>query len=141
MSFQGGVKEAAKMLMALEGEARERLLEDIRKKDPQMAERIIQNLITIEDVQYLSESMLVSLLRDIDLEVFGLALRSVDKSISSKILAMVSTGIRLDIEDGLNGGPRSMDKVQEAKNKVVELMNKKIELGQIVINPNGDKLV
>ncbi len=140
-SFKGGVKEAAKMLAALAPGAQKSLLEEIKKKDPAMAAKLEQNLISMEDLQFLTPSMLVGLLRDIDLEKFGLALRSVDLSITSKLLDMVSTGIRLDIEDGLKGKLRPISEVQEAQQEVLELLRKKVDLGHIVINPDGGELV
>ena len=139
--FKGGVKEAAKMLQGLGPAAAKKLLEDIRSKDPQMAAQLENNLISMEDLQYLTPAMLVGLLRDIDLEIFGLALRTVDKEIVDKLMGMVSTGIRLDIEDGLKGKPRKVSEVEEAQSKVLEVLKQKIDLGHIVINPDGDELV
>lgn len=139
--FKGGVKEAAKLLMAMGPAAQKKLLEEIRNKDPQMAAKLEANLISIEDLQYLTSSMLVGLLRDVDLEDFGLALRGVDKEISEKILSQVSTGIRLDIEDGLKGPLRRVSEVEAAQAKVLKVLKNKIDMGHIVINPQGDRLV
>ena len=141
MKPKGGIEEAAKMLQGLGVEGARRLLEDIRKKDPKMAEAIEQSLLSMEDLQYLTPSMLVGLLRDVDLETFGLALRTVDKTIVDKLLAMVSTGIRLDIEDGLKGKPRKVSEVNEAQGTVLKVLKEKIDKGHIVINPDGDQLV
>lgn len=139
--FKGGIKEAAKMLQGLGGAAAKKLLEEIRKQDPVMAEKLEKNLISMEDLQYLTPSMLVGLLRDIDLEVFGLALRTIDQDIVDKLLSQMSTGIRLDIEDGLKGKPRKVSEVEEAQNKVLEVLREKVDKGHIVINPDGDELV
>jgi flagellar motor switch protein FliG len=140
-SFKGGVKEAAKMLAGLAPAAQKSLLEEIKRKDPVMAAKLEENMVSMEDLQYLTASMLVGLLRDIDLEKFGLSLRTIDQAIPAKLLAMVSTGIRLDIEDGLKGKPRKVSEVEEAQKEVLDLLRKKIDLGHIVINPNGDELV
>ena len=123
------------------GSAGKALLEDIRKKDPRMATQIEQNLVSLEDLQYLTPTMLVGLLRDVNLEEFGLALRGIDKSISDKILSEVSTGIRLDIEDGLKGAPQKLSKVEEAQSNILKVLRQKIDKGHIVINPDGDELV
>lgn len=139
--FKGGVKEAAKMLMAMGPEAQRRLLEEIRSKNPLMAEKLEANLVSMEDLQYLTPAMLVGLLRDVALEEFGLALRTVDKEIVEKLLGMVSTGIRLDIEDGLKGKPKKVSEVEAAQAKILKVVKEKIDKGHIVINPEGDKLV
>lgn len=141
MKPKGGVKEAAKMLQGLGPGAARALLDDIRKKDPKMAEQLEANLISMEDLQYLTPSMLVGLLRDVNLETFGLALRTLEKEIVDKLMGMVSTGIRLDIEDGLKGKPRRVSEVNEAQAKVLEVLKEKIDKGHIVINPDGDELV
>ncbi len=138
--FKGGVKEAAKMLMGLSGSARSKLLEEIRKKDPNMAKQIESSLISMDDLQYLTPGMLVALLREVNLEKFGLALRTVDQNIVEKILGQVSTGIRLDIEDGLKGKPRAVSEVEAAQNEILDILKKKVEQGHIVIDPE-EKLV
>lgn len=133
-SFKGGVKEAAKMLMALEGEARKRLLEEIRQRDPKMADQLQSNLVSIEDIQYLTPGMLVALLRELDREVFGLALRTVDQDIVDKVLNQLSSNMRLEINEGRKGKPVPVSKVQEAQDVVLETLKRKVDQGHIVID-------
>lgn len=140
-SFKGGFEEAAKMLQVLGGEQAKRLIEEIRAKDPEMAQKLSDSLIRIEDLQYISAAQLVGLLRDLNLEEFGLALRTVDKAITEKILSMVSAGIRLDINDGLSGPPRRVSEVNEAQAKIVALMRAKIDKGELVLSSSGDEMV
>lgn len=135
MPINSGPKEAAKMIQEM-GAAGKKLLETIRESDPKMAELIELNLVNIEDIQYLSPVQLVGLLKDLNLETFGLALRGVNPEVTKKILESVSTGIRLDIEDGLKGGLKSMNKVDEAQREVLVVLKKKIDSGELVIDPN-----
>lgn len=135
MPVKSGPKEAARMIQRM-GAAGKKLLETIKKSDPKMAELIELNLLNIEDIQHLSLTQLVGLLRDLNLETFGVALRGVDSEVSQKILGSVSTGIRLDIEDGLKVGLKSMNDVELAQTEVLEILKKKIDAGDIVIDPN-----
>ena len=139
--FKGGVKEAAKLLVGLGTQAQKKILEQIKAKDPAMAQKLEANLISMDDLQYLTPGMLVGLLRDVSLEEFGLALRAVDKEIVAKLLSTVSTGIKLDIEDGLKGKPRKMSDVETAQDNILKILKEKIDKGHIVINPDGDVLV
>lgn len=139
--FRGGIKEAAKLLVGLGLNAQKKILEQIKAKDPIMAEKLTAHLVSMEDLGHLTPSMLVGLLRDVNLEEFGLALRTVDTAIVDKIMSMVSTGIRLDIEDGLKGKPRKVSDVESAQEKILKILKEKIDKGHIVINPDGDKLV
>lgn len=139
--FKGGLDEAIAMLKILSVDEAKKLIENIRIKDPMMADMLSEGMIQLEDLRYCSATQLVGLLRDIDLEVFGLALRSVEKEVIDKILSMVSTGIKLDIEDGLKGKPRKVSEVEEAQSKVIEIIQKKVNEGTLVLSREGDEYV
>ena len=139
--FKGGVKEAAKLLIGLGTAAQKKILAQIKEKDPSMAKKLEANLVSMEDLAYLTPSMLVGLLRDVSLEEFGLALRGVDGVIVEKVMATVSTGIRLDIEDGLMGKPLTVSDVEKAQESILQTLREKIAKGHIVIYPDGDVLV
>lgn len=143
-NFKGGINEAAKILRGLGSSQSAKLLEQIRKKNPQMAQQLEMQMVQMEDLQYCSAAQLVGLLRDVNLEKFGLALRTVDKKIVAKLMAMVSTGIRLDIEDGLKGPPRNIVEVEAAQTYIQQIMRKKIDQGQLTLsseNLDSDELV
>ena len=133
-----GFKEALEILKALGPKEQKTLLENIRTQDSSMADRLSSELVGLEDLKHLTTLMLVNFLKDIDLETFGLALRSIDLKISEGILSKVSTGIRLDIEDGLKGRPRSAKEVEEARCKVLEHLNNKMASGEVLIDPNDE---
>ena len=141
MKFKGGVEEAAKMLQGLGPAQSKVVLDDIRKRDPAMAQKLEQNMITMEDLQFCSAAQLVGLLRDVDLEEFGLALRTIDQEIVAKLMGMVSTGIRLDIEDGLKGPLRKVSEVEAAQAKILEVVRKKVGEGHLILDSSSDILV
>jgi flagellar motor switch protein FliG len=139
--FKGGLDEAIAMLKILSVSEAKKLIENIRSKDPMMADMLAEGMVQLEDLRFCSAAQLVGLLRDIDLEVFGLALRTTDKEVVDKILSMVSTGIKLDIEDGLKGKPRKVSEVEEAQTKVIETIQKKVNDGTLVLSKEGDEYV
>ncbi|MBK22737.1 MAG: hypothetical protein CME70_01925 [Halobacteriovorax sp.] len=141
MSFKGGVEEAAKMLAGLDREGRENVLEIIAKKDPQMAENLRKNMVTLEDLKYLTVKMLQELLRDIEITDLALALRISSDELKAHILQNVSSSLRKDIEDVLLGPPQSVSNVNEATDKVMEVVLKKIDKGELVINKDGETLI
>ncbi|MCT4641419.1 MAG: hypothetical protein N4A33_03920 [Bacteriovoracaceae bacterium] len=139
--FKGGIEEAAAMLSLLSSSEAKNLLEQIRDKDPNMALELEERMIKLEDLVHLTMAMKVTFLKEMDLETFGLALRTMDKDITNKILEGLSTGIIVDIEDGLKGKPRPLSQVQDAQDKVKDHMKKLLDSGQIVLKPDGDILV
>ncbi len=141
MPFKGGLKAAADMLSGMDREGQERILTDIAKKDPQMAEALRKTMVTFEDLQYLTVKMLVELLREIQIEDLARGLRISSDTLKSHILTNVSKSMQKDIEDILLGPPIAVSKVNESVEKVMTVVRKKLEKGELVINKDGDQLV
>ena len=103
-----GIKQAIEMLQGLDLAAQQSVLADIARRDPEMAIKLKKNLVTFDDLQYLTISMMKRLLQDVQLDDLGLALRGCSKEVSTHLLSMFSTGMKRDIEDILKGKPRAL---------------------------------
>lgn len=129
-----GLKQAIEMLQGLDLAAQQSLIAEIARKDPEMAIKLKQNLVTFDDLQYLTVTMMKRLLQDIDLEVLGLALRGANKETVEHLLNMFSTNMKRDIEDILKGKPRPLSEVMEAQKKIMDVVLKLREKGEIVLS-------
>jgi len=78
--------------------------------------------------------MMKRLLRDIDLNVLGLALRGANKETVSHLLEMFSTNMKRDIEDILKGKPRPLTEVMEAQKKIMDVVHKLRDQGEIILS-------
>jgi flagellar motor switch protein FliG len=129
-----GLKQAIEMLQGLDLAAQQSLIAEIARRDPEMAIKLKQNLVTFDDLQYLTVAMMKRLLQDIDLDVLGLALRGSNKATADHILDMFSTNMKRDVEDILKGKPRPLSDVLEAQNKIMEVVHRLREKGEIVLS-------
>lgn len=136
-----GFKQAIEMLQGLDLAAQQSLLADIARRDPEMAVKLKQNLVTFDDLQFLTVSMMKRLLQDIDTEVLGLALRGANKQLTDYLLSMFSTNMKRDIEDILKGRPRPLSDVMEAQKKIMDVVLRLREKGEIVLSKEKDKFV
>ena len=142
MKFQGGVKEAAKMLAGLSKSAREKILDIISKKDPRMAEVLHKSMYTFEDLQYLTPLMLIELLREVKISDMGLALRISSNELKNFLLQNSPRGMRQEMEDILTGPPQLASSVEDAQERIMVIVRAKIEKGQLIINKsNSEKFV
>ncbi len=139
MKFQGGVKEAAKMLAGLSRSAREKVLEIISKKDPRMAEVLHKSMYTFEDLQFLTPVMLIELLREIKVSDMGLALRISSNELKDFILKNSPRGMRQEIEEILTGPPQLASKVEDAQERIMSVVRTKLDKGQLVINKESSE--
>ncbi|MBF0361767.1 MAG: hypothetical protein HQK49_12190 [Oligoflexia bacterium] len=133
----GGIEEAANVLSALSKKERERLFEEMVIKDPTLAEKIKRRMVTFEDLRFLTTNMIVSLMKEIPLRMMGVALRASSKELKEHILKNVSKNVHTDISDILNGPAVKVSEVQDAQNKIEELLRKKVENGEVVIDRSG----
>ncbi len=139
MKFQGGVKEAAKMLAGLSKSAREKVLDIISRKDPKMAEKLHKSMYSFDDLQYLTPIMVIELLRTIKISDMGLALRIATPEMKNHILKNSPRGIRTEIEEILIGPPQLATKVEDAQERIMVIVREKIEKGQLIINKDSSE--
>lgn len=138
-NLKGGVKEAAKMLAGLDLISQARVLKDIAKQDPEMAEKIRLNMVTFEDLKHTTVKMLQELLREVSIDDFALALRLGSDELKSHILGNVSSSMRSDIEEILLGPPQLANKVQEAVDKIMDIVRAKAEKGELILKAQNDE--
>jgi len=137
-----GLKQAIEMLQGLDLAAQQALIAEIARKDPEMAVKLKKNLITFDDLQYLTVSMLMRLLKDVELNVLGLALRGANKETVNHLLGMLSTNMRGDVEEILKGKPRPLSEVLEAQKKIMDIVHVLRERGEIVLSKEkSEKMV
>jgi len=129
-----GLKQAIEMLQGLDLASQQSLIAEIARRDPEMAIKLKQNLVTFDDLQFLTVTMMKRLLQDIDLNVLGLALRGANKETVNHLLNMFSTNMKNDVEDILKGKPRPLSEVMEAQKKIMDVVHKLRDKGEIILS-------
>ena len=137
-----GFQQAIEMLQGLDLAAQQSLIAEIARKDPEMAIKLKQGLVTFDDLQYITVSMMKRLLLDIDLNDLGLALRGANIETVTHLLEMFSTNMRRDIEDVLKGRPRPISEVLRAQSKIMDVILRLRDSGEIILSKEkSEKLV
>lgn len=137
-----GFKQAIEMLQGLDLASQQSLIADIARRDPEMAVKLKQNLVTFDDLQYITVAMMKRLLQEIDIDVLGLALRGASKELTNHLLDMFSTNMKRDIQDTLQGKPRSLNDVLDAQRKIMEVVIRLRDKGEIILSKDkSERLV
>lgn len=139
MKFQGGVKEAAKMLAGLSKAAREKVLETIFKKDPKMAVALHKSMYTFDDLQFLTPLMLIELMRSVKTADMGMALRIASPEVKKFVLMNSPKMLRQEMEEILLGPLQLASKVEEAQDRIMEIVRAKIDKGELIINKESSE--
>jgi flagellar motor switch protein FliG len=67
----GGVEQAAKLLQSLSLEERDKILQEMKTKDPELAAQVERHLIGFIDLTYMTPKMLQEFFKRIKLDQLG----------------------------------------------------------------------
>ncbi len=142
MPFQGGPKEAARMMALLDPESRKRIMGELEARDPKTAQVVRSLMVTLDDLQFLSLRMLQELLQLISLKELGLALRRASSELQRHLLSQLSIRMQEEVREILQGPPQPKIIVEEAEKKLLKILLEKVEKGEFVLSKDGkDQLV
>ena len=115
------------------------ILESLEQEDADLAEEIKDSMFVFEDVINLDSIYVQRVLRDVDNSDLALALKGASKDVADHIYANISKRavetLREDIEFM---GPVRITAVEEAQHKIVGIIRRLDEAGEIIIS-RGDQ--
>lgn len=137
--FPRGFQVAIEMLQRLDPRSRDKILSDIKSKDERTFAILKNNMIVFNDLVYLTPKMVMELMREIKLDDLGLALRGGSREVGDHFLNNLSSNMKNDLLEILRGKPRPMNEVEVAQKKIMDVVFRKIERGEIIIDREGAK--
>ncbi|SEM31312.1 flagellar motor switch protein FliG [Candidatus Frackibacter sp. WG12] len=89
-STAGGLDSIVDILNLVDRGTEKTILEELDEDDPELAEDIKQRMFVFEDIVLLTDRAIQMVLREIDMEDLGLALKTVGDEVSEKIFSNLS---------------------------------------------------
>jgi flagellar motor switch protein FliG len=129
-----GFKAALEMLQHLDLVNQQSILADIARKDPEMAIKLKSQLVTFDDLQFLTQSMMGKLWQKTMLQDWGLALRGSSGEVKNHVLSLLSKNNRADLEELLTGRPQALSDVMQAQGRIMEVVMEMKDAGEIVLS-------
>jgi flagellar motor switch protein FliG len=127
-----GKKLASELLAGLDPASRDRILGEIRVKDPGLAERLQKGLVGFDRVIGIETQDLQKVFRSCPQNLLALALRGLDegskKSVFSKMTERQANAL---LEEMAMMGPQKQGDVLAAREKICEIARTLSESGQI----------
>jgi len=135
----GGIKTLVEILNSANRGTEKSILESLEQEDADLAEEIKDSMFVFEDVINLDSIYVQRVLRDVDNSDLALALKGASKDVADHIYANISKRavetLREDIEFM---GPVRITAVEEAQHKIVGIIRRLDEAGEIIIS-RGDQ--
>ncbi len=139
----GGILSVAEMLNMADPGTAKSIMDLLESEDPELAEEIKHMMFVFKDIVMIDDRGLQLLLREVDTKDLALGLKGTDSEVVAKILSNMSERAANMIREDMEFmGPVRLKDVEEAQQRIVEVIRRFEESGAIVISRGGsDELV
>ena len=137
-TFAGGVKEVAEILNSIDRTAEKAIMAELEERDPELADEIARLMFTFDDIVYVEDSGIQKALREVESKDLALALKGSGEDVSEKIFRNMSERAREMIKEEIEFmGPVRLKNVEEAQQKIVGVIRRLEEAGELIVEGRG----
>lgn len=130
----GGVKTLVEILNSVDRSTERNIISSLEETQPELADSIKASLFIFEDIVNLDKGSIQRTLRDVSNEDLALALKGASEQVASAIFGNMSKrAAELLKEDIQFMGPVRLSTVEEAQSRIVSIIRRLDEAGEIVI--------
>ncbi len=135
----GGLDALIEILNNVDRGTEKTILESLEDQEPELTEEIKKRMFVFEDIILIDDRGIQQVLRSIDNKDLSLALKGASEEVSQKILKNMSKRAAETLREDMEYmGPVRVKDVQEAQQKVVNIIRKLEEDGEIIISRGGE---
>ena len=139
----GGVDAIVSILNSVDRGTEKHIMETLEVEEPELADEIRKKMFVFEDILSLDDRAIQRVLRDVDNSDLALALKGATEEVQNVILNNLSKRLAVMIKEDIEYmGPVRMKDVEEAQQKIVNIIRKLEDSAEIVIaRGGGDEII
>ena len=139
----GGVDAIVEILNSVDRGTERHIMETLEVEEPELADEIRKKMFVFEDILSLDDRAIQRVLRDVDNGDLALALKGAAEEVQNVILNNLSKRLAVMIKEDMEYmGPVRMKDVEEAQQKIVNIIRKLEDSAEIVIaRGGGDEII
>lgn len=139
----GGVDAVVEILNTVDRGTEKHIMETLEIEEPELADEIRKKMFVFEDILLLDDRAIQRVLRDVDNNDLATALKGANEQVQNAIFNNLSKRLATMIKEDMEFmGPVRLKDVEESQQKIVSIIRRLEDNGDIVIARNGeDELV
>ncbi|HLU18559.1 MAG TPA: flagellar motor switch protein FliG [Pusillimonas sp.] len=138
-SKMGGVRAAAEMINYLSSAEEDAVVANLRELDPDLAQRIVDEMFVFENLVELEPSAIQLILKEVDTATLTIALKGAPEELRDTFMSNMSNRAADMLRDDLEAqGPIRMSRVEEAQKTILQVARRLAEAGQFSLSRRGD---
>ncbi|MGE4337554.1 MAG: flagellar motor switch protein FliG [Pigmentiphaga sp.] len=131
-SRMGGVRTAAEIINMMASSIEETVMDSLRQRDPDLAQRIIDEMFVFENLGDLEDRSIQLLLKEVENETLLLALKGAPEVLRMRFLRNMSSRAADLLREDLDAmGPVRLSVVETEQKRVLDIARRLAEAGQI----------
>ena len=138
-SSLGGAKTAAEIINMMGSSVEASVLDYVREADSDLAQRIMDNMFTFDDVNKIDDKGIQAMLKEVQSESLVVALKGASADLREKIFRNMSTRAAETLREDLESrGPVRLSEVEAEQKEMLKIVRRLVDEGQIVLAGGGD---
>lgn len=134
----GGIKAIVEVLNRVDMSTQKDILDNMEVDDPELAEEIKKLMFVFDDIVMIDDRSMQRVLRDVDNKDLSLALKAAQAEVSEKVFKNMSKRAGDMLKEELSYmGPVKLRDVEDAQQRIVNIIRGLEEKGEIVIARGG----
>ncbi len=135
----GGVKAAAEMINLMGTSVETAVLDYIREADNDLAQKIMDNMFTFDDLGKIDDKGIQALLKEVQSESLVIALKGATPEMREKVFKNMSTRAAETLREDLESrGPVRVSEVEAEQKEMLKVVRRLADEGQIVLSGGSD---
>ncbi|MDD3355164.1 flagellar motor switch protein FliG [Zoogloea sp.] len=134
----GGVRHAAEILNFVGSAAETAILDNVREYDPDLAQKILDEMFVFENLMDLDDRGIQTLLREVQSDSLVIALKGAPPEMREKIFKNMSQRAAEMLKEDLESrGPVRLSEVEAEQKEILKTARRLAEEGQIALSSGG----
>lgn len=135
----GGIEVAVEVLNRVDRATEKTIMDTLEEDDPELAEEIKKRMFVFEDITLLNDRDIQMIVREVDTDEWALALKTASEEVTERIFKNMSRRAGDILREEMEYlGPVRLRDVEEAQQKIVGIIRKLEEAGEIVVARGGE---
>lgn len=134
----GGVKSLVEVLNWVDRTTEKTILESLTETSPELADEVKKLMFVFEDIIMLDDASIQKVMREVDTKELALALKGVGEEVQTRIFKNMSERASAMLKEDMEFmGPVRLRNVEEAQQRIVGVIRRLEEAGEIVVARGG----
>lgn len=143
LTAAGGIKSVVEIINRVDRGTEKTIMEALEVQDPELAEEIKKLMFVFEDIVMIDDRSVQRVLREVESQDLALALKGSSNEVTQKIFNNMSSRAADMLKEDIEFmGPVRLRDVEEAQQRIVNIIRRLEETGEIVVaRGGGDEVI